>query len=673
MSTLDWIIVAGFFLCLALIATVTNRMSQSVAGFLSCERLAGRYLLTVSQSMAFIAAVAIIGNFESIYRNGLGGHWWGLMFVPVTMIIALSGFVVYRYRETRALTMAQFLQMRYSRRLRVFAGILGFFSGVLNCAVFPMVTANFLLYFFQLPETYTFLGVALPTYHSLMFFMVGFAVLMAVAGGQVTILVTDFFQGVIVTAGFLVAGAFIVIKLGWTRILDTLLASEHLANPAASELVGNFARPEGASMLNPFKMDSLPDFGVPFFIMMLLLQIFRTGVWQGGAGYMTAARTPHEARMGGILGNWRGLLVGLGTTGMALGAYVVVWNPEFSELRMHVSEAVQAVGDPSQRSQMFVPIVLGELFAPGVLGLFAILMLGAAISTDNSAYHSWGSIFLQDVILPFRKQPFSREEHLRWLRWSIVLIGVIAFVFSSIWTMKDFIMMWFQITGAIYIGGASCAIIGGLYWKRATTAGAWSGLITGSVLSVGGIIFKQVHPTATFPWDDQIINGLHLAVMAVVVSYIVFILVSLLTYRTPCNMDHLLHRGAYAVPSDLPEPAHPPKRLPWLLRKVGINHDFSKFDIFIYFMMGGYTLGFSLLFFLGTAHNLTHDVPSTTWRIWWIWILGVQAAIAAVAAVWFTCGGLRDLVRLFRDLKNAVPDEADDGTVQSVPNAERPD
>ena len=51
----------------------------------------------------------------------------------------------------------------------------------------------------------------------------------------------------------------------------------------------------------------------------------------------------------------------------------------------------------------------------------------------------------------------------------------------------------------------------------------------------------------------------------------------------------------------------------------------------------------------------------------------MQAAIAAVAAVWFTCGGLRDLVRLFRDLKNAVPDEADDGTVQSVPNAERPD
>ena len=34
---------------------------------------------------------------------------------------------------------------------------------------------------------------------------------------------------------------------------------------------------------------------------------------------------------------------------------------------------------------------------------------------------------------------------------------------------------------AVYVGGAGAAIIGGLYWKKGTTAGATSALFTGSV------------------------------------------------------------------------------------------------------------------------------------------------------------------------------------------------
>ena len=35
--------------------------------------------------------------------------------------------------------------------------------------------------------------------------------------------------------------------------------------------------------------------------MMTILYIAKTGIWQGGAGFMTSAKTPHEARMGNIL------------------------------------------------------------------------------------------------------------------------------------------------------------------------------------------------------------------------------------------------------------------------------------------------------------------------------------------------------------------------------------
>lgn len=662
MTIIDWIIIAVFFVCMIAITLVTKRMTVSVAGFLSSERLAGRYLLTIAQSMAFIAAIGIIGNFEQIYRNGLGGQWWGMMFLPVNSIIAMSGFVIYRYRETRVLTMAQFLETRYSRRVRVFSGVIGFISGVLNCAVFPMVTARFLVYFLRLPETFDFLGLSLPSYHTAMFIMVACAVLSAISGGQITIMITDFFQGILVTVAFISGIIYMLILFGWDGIMDTLCAAEKIIEPANLEMVSLYKRPEGASMVHPFKMTDIPDFGLPFFLMMVFLQIIRVGIWQGGAGYMAAAKTPHEAKMGNILGGWRWLLVGVGTNALAIGAYVLAWSPNFQEARANLAISTAAITDRYIQSQMFVPLALFEMLPQGMIGLMAILMIGASISTDNSAYHSWGSIFLQDIVIPLRKKPFTKEQHLKYLRWSIVLIGVIAFVFSSIWTLKEFINMWFQITGSIYIGGASCAIIGGLYWKKATTAGAWSGLVTGSVLSIGGIIFRQIWPDTTFPWNDQVINGLHISVFTVLISYIVFITVSLLTCRENYDMDRLLHRGKYALKGEHASGGGLSNR-PWIVRKMGITAEFSRFDIAIYVGLILWTVLYSAVFIIGTIYNLTHDVSTQSWRVAWGWIIGVQVVIAFATGIWFALGGARDTVRLFKDLAKIEANDNDDGVV----------
>lgn len=45
-------------------------------------------------------------------------------------------------------------------------------------------------------------------------------------------------------------------------------------------------------------------------------------------------------------------------------------------------------------------------------------------------------------------------------------------MFGMIVPMADFIFFFMNITAAIYMGGSGSVIIGGLYWNRATTAGA---------------------------------------------------------------------------------------------------------------------------------------------------------------------------------------------------------
>src|SRR5205807_939227 len=95
----------------------------------------------------------------------------------------------------------------------------------------------------------------------------------------------------------------------------------------------------------------------------------------------------------------------------------------------------------------------------------------------------------------------------------------------------EYIFFWWTITQTIYIGGAGAAIIGGLYWKKGTTAAAWSALITGSTLSVGGIIARQIY-------DDAIpLNVVQISFYATLIAIAVYVIVSLLTCREDFNLD----------------------------------------------------------------------------------------------------------------------------------------
>ncbi len=50
-------------------------------------------------------------------------------------------------------------------------------------------------------------------------------------------------------------------------------------------------------------------------------------------------------------------------------------------------------------------------------------------------------------------------------------VAVFVFFFGIFFPLVDYVSMWWTVTMAIYIGGAGAIIIGGLYWKKATTRG----------------------------------------------------------------------------------------------------------------------------------------------------------------------------------------------------------
>jgi SSS family solute:Na+ symporter len=82
-----------------------------------------------------------------------------------------------------------------------------------------------------------------------------------------------------------------------------------------------------------------------------------------------------------------------------------------------------------------------------------------------------------------------------WLRLSCLGVGVLAFAFGFLFRQTEYLHMFFVISFAIFTSGAGAVVIGGLYWKRGTTGGAWAAIVTGAVLSVGAVVLRQIGNT----------------------------------------------------------------------------------------------------------------------------------------------------------------------------------
>ena len=169
MSWLDWILVFIPLVVVAVIGLRSQKYVHTVADFLAAGRVAGRYVICVANGEAAMGLISLVSVWEIYYNSGLAFSFWSALTTPVVVIMGLTGYCFYRFRETRAMTMGQFLEMRYNRSFRILAAFLQSISGVVNYAIFPAVGARCLIYFIGLPLHFSVFGVRIATFPLLIF------------------------------------------------------------------------------------------------------------------------------------------------------------------------------------------------------------------------------------------------------------------------------------------------------------------------------------------------------------------------------------------------------------------------------------------------------------------------------------------------------------------------
>ena len=401
---------------------------------------------------------------------------------------------------------------------------------------------------------------------------------------------------------------------------------------------------------------------------------------------------------------------------------------QYADVQAAVANQLDTLGDEQLEKQMRVPVTLAQILPVGVMGLFAAVIVMAAVSTDDTYLHSWGSIFVQDVVMPFRDKPLSPAGHMRLLRGAVVGVAAFAFCFSLVFPLKEYILMWFQITGAVFLGGAGAVLLGGLYWKGGTVEGAWAAMIVGPIGAVGGIVCNNIlWPSYIEPWAEADpdaavfdwlpaefpFNGVEMSFGVAILCLLVYVAFSLASGRPAANMDKLLHRGRWAVertghdpavPADTAEPVEPDADAPrpedpapnalepqpqpaaagtlpggslpggrWgrLLRRIGMTEEFTRGDKWIFGLKFAlFFVFFSVFSVVTSLHFLSLALLGESWfgdgffRGWWAFRTGFTVVLGVVATIWFLIGGFRDLFALFRTLRTVARDATDDGSVR---------
>ena len=674
LTVLDYLIIGVPLVVVLIIAFVMRRYMKSVADFLAANRCAGRYLICSAAAEIGAAVMGTVMMMEGFSKTGFSlGIWWTFT-VIMSFMLTLFGVVTYRFRETRCLTFHQFLEVRYSKGIRIFSSFINIFSGLINFGLIPAVGGRFFVYFCGFPETMPLLGFTVPTYAVIMIVLMTVSLWLALTGGQISVMVTDCVEGLISGVFYLVVAFFVVYAVSISQMKVALLSG-----------------PPGGSYINPFDISGRKDFDGWFIALNFIfgLLIYRGSAWN--QGFSAAAKTAHEGRMAGILSTWRITAANFMLTLVSIGAFTLLNDPAYAAQQSQVQVGLQHIPPADQlHTQMTMPMALGILLVPGIKGAFCAIGLFGLLSSQGMQLHGYGSTLLQDVILPWRKKPLSPKAHLLALRLSASGVAIFVCLFSLIYKPVDYLTMMTQLIGSIYLAGIGAIVWGGLYWKKGTTAAAWTSMGIGASLAIVFNIIQQfwvnlqphfVKLAGTSSWASYLaahpdkcpLNGTQLSVFTAVCAFTGYGVVSLLTSKKDFEMDKMLHRGRYAIRSETDIVASVPKKFTWG-SLIGVDEHFTKGDKILSWSTFAWVIGWQTVNLAVVVWYLfVQRLSDEWWFNWMLWTaIWIPLVIAVITSIWFTIGTTVDITRLLKTLRLAARNDKDDGTVRNHHNLGEP-
>lgn len=462
MTNFNWAIdgsIVGLYLLATMLAGLWVRKYVSrVDHFLVAGREMNVYLGIASLAATEFGIITCLYTAQAGYKYGFSGATPGLIQALAMLMIGVTGFCIKPLRDSGVVTIPELFEKRFGARIRWLAGVVIVLGGLLNMGMFLRVGGEFLVLVVgfdvgYLRVTMTVLLLAIAAY--------------TILGGMLSVLVTDFVQFVVMSAGLLATTFLILSTIGWDKLLSTV-ESRH-----------------GVGGFNPFLNK---DLGASFVIYQICIQTAATLTWQAVTARLLAAKDSRTGRK-----------VFTGTAFFFFARFLVpgLWGiAALAVLGAGWAEPLTAdmQKDPSLYA---MPVFLSRFVPVGLMGLLVAAMVAADMSTDSSYMLTWASVIYNDILAPFRRRrAISERRGLLWNRFIVAGIGIYLLIFGLWYQLEGDLWTYCTITGTVYLSSMSVLLIACCYWKRANSWGAAGAIVCGAVFPLAFLIMQKVPATA---------------------------------------------------------------------------------------------------------------------------------------------------------------------------------
>jgi SSS family solute:Na+ symporter len=202
-----------------------------------------------------------------------------------------------------------------------------------------------------------------------------------------------------------------------------------------------------------------------------------------------------------------------------------------------------------------LPIMLARYLGPGLLGLGITALVAGFMSGMAGNVSAFATVWTYDLYRALIKHDANDEQLVRMGRWCTV-VGVLISVGTAYFVMQfKSIMDYVQALFSFFIAPLFGTILLGMFWRRATPAAGFWGLLAGTVSSVSMWAWVKLDPTALryialSPNAKDMAENMYRALWSWIVCVVVTVVVSMVTKPKPIEELKGLVYGATEIPSE---------------------------------------------------------------------------------------------------------------------------
>jgi len=217
-----------------------------------------------------------------------------------------------------------------------------------------------------------------------------------------------------------------------------------------------------------------------------------------------------------------------------------------------------------------LPIMLARYLGPGLLGLGITALVAGFMSGMAGNVSAFATVWTYDLYRALIKKDANDQELVRMGRWCTVL-GVLISVGTAYFVMNfKSIMDYVQALFSFFIAPLFGTVLLGMFWRRATPAGGFWGLLSGTVASVAMWAWVKLDPAALryialSSNAKDMAENMYRALWSWIVCVLVTVVLSMVTKPKPIEELAGVVYGATDVPSEGHLPVY---QRPWFWAAV---------------------------------------------------------------------------------------------------------